>query len=103
MFIYNVTIKIAHSIHEPWLQWMNEVHIPEVMKTGCFEKSVFVKLLEVDEAEGPTYAAQYFAISMAQYNRYIDLYSAKLRKAGHDKWGDQFIAFRTLMEVVSER
>jgi hypothetical protein len=101
MFIYNVTIKIAHAIHESWLQWMNEVHIPEVMKTGCFEKYVFVKLLETDEAEGPTYAVQYYTISIAQYNRYIDLYASKLRKDGQDKWGDKFIAFRTLMEVVS--
>lgn len=101
MFIYNVTIKIDHSIHEAWLQWMNETHIPDVMNTGCFEKSLFVKLLETDETEGPTYAVQYYAVSKAQYNRYIDLYSAKLRKDGMNKWGNKFIAFRTLMEVVN--
>jgi hypothetical protein len=101
MFIYNVTIHIDHSIHEAWLQWMNETHIPDVMKTGCFEKSVFVKILETDETEGPTYAVQYYALSKAQYNRYIDLYAPKLRKDGMDKWGNKFIAFRTLMEVLN--
>ena len=101
MFIYNVTIKVDHSIHDNWLQWMKEVHIPDVMKTGCFEKHVFIRLLETDETEGLTYAVQYYAISKAQYNRYIDLYAAKLRKDGMDKWGNKFIAFRTLMEVVN--
>ena len=101
MFIYNVTIKIAHSIHDEWLQWMKEVHIPEVMNTGCFEKFVFVRLLETDEEEGPTYAVQYYASSKAGYNRYIELYAPALRKAGMDKWGDRFIAFRTLMEVMN--
>jgi hypothetical protein len=101
MFIYNVTIHIDHSIHEAWLQWMNETHIPDVMNTGCFEKFVFVRVLETDETEGPTYAVQYYALSKAQYNRYIDLYSAKLRKDGMDKWANKFIAFRTLMEVVN--
>ena len=100
MFIYNVTIKIDHSIHEAWLQWMSETHITDVMNTGCFEKFVFVKIVDTDETEGPTYAVQYFAVSRAQYNRYIDVYAAKLRKDGMDKWGNQFIAFRTLMEVV---
>ncbi len=100
MFIYNVTLKIDHSIHEEWVKWMREEHLPDVMKTGCFEKYQFVKLLEVDESEGPTYAAQYFAISKAQYNRYIDMYAAKLRQDGMNKWGNKFIAFRTLMEVI---
>jgi hypothetical protein len=100
MFIYNVTIKIADSIHEPWLKWMLDEHLVSVMDTGCFERFQFVKLLEVDEEEGPTYAVQYYAISKAHYNRYIDIYSSDLRKATTDKWGEKLIAFRTLMEVV---
>ncbi len=100
MFIYNVTIKIDHSINDEWVSWMKVVHIPDVAKTGCFEKTQFVRLLDIDESEGPTYAAQYYAISKAQYNRYIDLYAPKLRQAAIDKWGNKFIAFRTLMEVI---
>jgi hypothetical protein len=101
MFIYNVTIKVDQSIHESWVKWMNEAHIPDVMKTGCFEKFQFVRLLDIDESEGPTYAVQYYAVSRAQYNRYIDLYAAGLRKASMEQWGERFIAFRTLMEVVN--
>lgn len=101
MFIYNVTIKLDNSIHEAWVKWMHEEHLPGIMNTGCFEKFQFVRLLDIDESEGPTYAVQYYAISKAQYNRYIDLYAANMRKASTDKWGDRFIAFRTLMEVVS--
>ena len=36
MFIYNVTIKIQEAIHEPWLQWLKEEHVPEVLASGCF-------------------------------------------------------------------
>lgn len=101
MFIYNVTLKIDHGIQADWLQWMNEQHIPAVMNTGCFEKFVFVRLLDTDETEGPTYAVQYYALSRAQYNRYIELYADKLRKEATSRWGDRFVAFRTLMEVVN--
>jgi hypothetical protein len=101
MFIYNITIKLDTAIRDSWVKWMNEEHIPDIMNTGCFEKFQFVKLLDIDETEGPTYAVQYYAISKAQYNRYIDMYAVKMRKASTDKWGDRFIAFRTLMEVVS--
>jgi hypothetical protein len=100
MYIYNVTIKVDISIAGEWLLWMKNVHIPKVLSTGCFSKHQLVKLLEIDEEEGPTYAAQYFADNIEQYHRYIQHFSAELRKETIDKWGDKFIAFRSLMQVV---
>jgi Domain of unknown function (DUF4286) len=101
MIIYNVTIMVTWAIQEDWVKWMKGTHIPEVMDTECFTRNQFVKLLEVEEADGPTYAVQYYANSKADYNRYIELYSQQLRQQGFDKWGDQFIALRSLMQVVN--
>ncbi|MES2773615.1 MAG: DUF4286 family protein [Bacteroidota bacterium] len=101
MIIYNITIKITWEKHEEWLQWMLDLHVPEVLGTGCFEKHQLLRLLETDETEGPTYAFQYYAVSKAQYNRYIELYAPALRRQTIEKWGDNFIAFRSLMEVVN--
>ena len=101
MFIYNVTIKISDSIHAPWLQWLKEVHVPEVLATNCFTKATIVRVLEIDDSEGPTYAVQFAAESKASYNLYIEKHAALLRKKSFDKWGNQFIAFRSLMEVVN--
>jgi hypothetical protein len=101
MFIYNVTIKLLHSIHTPWLQWMKEEHIPEVLDTGCFTKATIARLLEVDDAEGPTYTIQYVAESKAVYNLYMEKYAVLLRQKSFDRWGDKFIAFRSLMQVVN--
>ena len=98
--IYNVTIKVAASIKNEWLQWLKEEHIPEVTGTGCFTHALIVRLLETDESEGPTYAVQYFATSKADYDRYIELYAPVLRQKSFDKWGDRFLAFRTVMELV---
>ena len=100
MIIYNVTIKVEASIAGEWLKWMQEEHIPDVMKTGCFSSHRVVRLLEVDETEGPTYAIQYHADSKADYNRYIQLYAVVLREKSIQKWGDRFIAFRSVMEEV---
>lgn len=101
MFIYNVTIKLAASIHDDWLQWIQQEHIPEVIATGCFEKATLVRLLEVDDSDGPTYAVQYHAVSRAQYQRYISLYADGLRQKSFDRWGNQFMAFRSLMQVIN--
>lgn len=101
MFIYNVTIKPDWAIHDGWVQWMLQEHMPEVLATGCFTRFQLLRVLETDEKEGPTYAAQYFAESKPDYNRYIEIHSARLRQKLFDKWGDRFIAFRSLMQVIN--
>ena len=101
MIIYNVTIKLDHSIHESWINWLKEEHVPEVINTGCFTKATILRLLETDDSDGPTYAIQYFAESKSFYNRYIEKFAGVMREKSFEKWGDKFIAFRSVMEVVS--
>ena len=36
MIIYNVTVNVEAEIHNDWISWMKEVHIPDVMNTGYF-------------------------------------------------------------------
>ena len=101
MIIYNVTTKVDGSIKSDWLAWMQEVHIPEVLKTDCFTDIVILQLLEVDNTEGPTYAIQYHAESKALYNRYIDKFANGMLQKAFDKWGNKFISFRSVMQVVN--
>ena len=98
--IYNVTIMVDHAIANSWLQWLLEEHIPDVLSTGCFTGHQVLRLLEVDEAEGLTYAIQYKAPSREEYYRYIKEHASEMRDRSVQKWGDRFIAFRTVMEVV---
>jgi hypothetical protein len=101
MFIYNVTTKVTWSIHEEWIAWMKETHVPEVIQTGCFTHATILRLLEIDEEEGPTYAFQYHAESKGLYNQYIEKFAPAFKQEIFDKWGSNFIAFRSLMQVVN--
>jgi hypothetical protein len=100
MIIYNVTIKVDAAIADAWLKWLLDEHIPDVMSTKCFSDFRVVRLIEVDETEGPTYAVQYNAETKSDYNRYIEIHASEMRKRSYDKWGDRFIAFRSVMQVV---
>lgn len=100
MIIYNLTVKVEPHIADAWLQWLLNEHIPSVMATNCFVDYRVVRLLEVDDSEGPTYAIQYSAESKADYNRYISIHSSKMQKFSFEKWSNHFIAFRSVMEVV---
>jgi hypothetical protein len=101
MFIYNITTKVTWPIHEAWVKWMKEIHIPDIMSSSCFTGNRFMRLLETDEEEGPTYAIQFFAEDKAQYERYIELFAPALRSSSLEKWANDSISFRSLMEVVN--
>ena len=100
MLIYNVTVKVDWTVHDAWVQWMLKEHMPEMLNTGCFTNTQLLRLLETDEEDGPTYAAQYFAENKKDYDRYINDHSIAIRKKYNEKWGPQVHAFRTLMEVI---
>ncbi len=101
MIIYNVTIKLDESIHQQWLIWLQHIHIPEVIATGCFTKATILRLLEIDDSEGPTYAIQYFAAGKEEYDRYIEKFAPEMRQRLFNKFGNKFVAFRSLMEAVN--
>jgi hypothetical protein len=101
MFIFNVTTKVEWSVAGEWVDWMKNSHIPEVLSTGCFNHYQFVRLIEIDDDDGPTYAVQYYATSGLDYEKYMQHFENGLKHKALNKWGNKFIAFRSLMETVS--
>ena len=99
MIIYNVTVNIEDDVHHQWLQWMKEIHIPDVMRTGLFIDYKICRVL-VEEESGHTYSIQYTCNGMKEYNKYNDEYASKLQGEHSKKFKDKFVAFRTLLEVV---
>ncbi len=101
MIIYNVTIKVEPGVADAWVYWMKAEHMPELMGTDLFIDCRLSRLLDQDESEGITYSAQYFCEGMEQYTEYIDVYSEKMRERSNKMFGGKYVAFRTLMEVIS--
>lgn len=101
MIIYNVTINIEDSIHDIWLDWMQN-HIMEVLDTDLFSKAVFTKVLVEEETGGTTYSVQYYANSKRDLETYQALYAASLQTDGLKRFGDKMLAFRTKLELIDE-
>ena len=99
MIIYNVTINIEDSVHHEWLQWMREVHIPEVMQTNIFIENRIMKVLG-DDSEGNTYSIQYTCNSMDDYEKYKQEHAPELQAKHTERYKDKFVSFRTLLEII---
>jgi hypothetical protein len=100
MIVYNMTIKVDPAIETVWLQWLKQEHIPDSLASGQFTHWKMFRLLDQDDTDGPTFVIQYFASSLEHYNRFIEEYAPMLSKKAFERWGDRFIAFRTVMQVV---
>jgi hypothetical protein len=100
MFIYNLTVKVDNSISDEWLKWQIEEHIPEIMNLQLFNKHKVFRLLEQDDSEGQTFVIQYFTEVKENYDKYINQHAKELRENAIKKWGNKFIAFRTLLQAV---
>jgi hypothetical protein len=99
MIIYSVTVTIEPAIHSEWLDWMRQVHVPDVLKTGCFAGAAIYKLVE-PKSDGPTYVIRYQCPSMEEYQRYRDHFAAALQKEHGDRFNGRFRASRQILEEV---
>jgi hypothetical protein len=99
MLIYNVTINIDERIADEWVRWMKTTHMPEVVATGCFVEFRLCRIFG-EEQGGRTFAAQYHCPSMAIFEQYQKDYAPALQAKTRERYGNQFAAFRTLMEIV---
>jgi len=102
MYIYNVTINIDESIHDQWIEWMQLIHIPEVLATGKFTKALMSQVLVKEDMGGITYSIQYSCASKELLLSYYKEDAPRLREEVEKKFRNKFGAFRTEMKIVKE-
>lgn len=102
MYIYNVTSNIDKSIHEQWIKWMNDTHIPDMLATGKFTNAKMVKVLVEEEMGGTTYSVQYYTPSKETLQKYYAEDAPRLRQHALSLFADKVISFRTELEIISD-
>ena len=100
MIVYNVTVVVDPGIQAEWLEWMKEVHLPEVLATGRFNNCNMFRINPHNTQEDPTYSIQYQADSMEQFEMYVAHEAEGLKKKTADKYGEKLLAYRTILEHV---
>jgi len=99
MILYNVTSSVDPEIAEEWVEYVRNVHMPEVMATGFFVKHQLCQLLN-EENDGYTYAAQFYAIGLEQLETYQEAFAPGLDATLETRFPGQFISFRTVLEII---
>ena len=102
MIIYNVTTNIHESVHNQWLDWMQNKHIPEILATKKFSSARIVKVLIEEEMGGTTYSVQYITDCKDTLQKYYNDDAPAFRQEAIQLFGDKMLAFRTELELISE-
>ena len=100
MIIYSVTIVLQAGIESDWVEWMTKVHVPDVLKTGCFLECRFHKVVGSADEE-LSYVLQYRCRSLAEYHRYRDNFAPALQKEHSNRFAGKFRGSRGLFEEVA--
>lgn len=100
MIIYSVTITIHPGIEAEWVDWMKQVHVPDVLRTGCFSDCRIHKVLG-SEGDEPVYVMQYRCRSLEEYHRYRDNFAPALQKDHTDRFAGKFRGSRQVLEEVA--
>lgn len=103
MIVYNVTVKIDNAVSEDWLEWMKAEHIPEVLATGMFVSYRMLRIMNVEDTDGTSYAIQYTCKDNATLQAYFANYAPALQAKHKARYDNSYIAIRTLMKVVEEK
>lgn len=101
MVLYNITVSVDASIAQEWVEYMHKDHIPAVLDTGHFRDYKLCRV-EADEQSGLTFAVQYIAHSVEDFNKYQNECAPVLQKIFIDRWGSKAAAFRTVLPIISE-
>ncbi len=99
--MYSVQIAVQKSIESEWLEWMNGVHVPDVLRTGCFEACRIYRVLEAASDEEASYALQYHCNSLDDYHRYRDNFAPALQKDHTERFAGRFRASRQILEEIA--
>lgn len=100
MLIYNVTSKVDHTVHSAWLGWMERVYLPDLMASGTVQNYHLTRLLNTDDAQGPTYALLLTFANRSSFKVYQQKHLKAHEQVVKDKWKDGVLSFASTLDVV---
>jgi uncharacterized protein len=100
--MYEVRVRVDRGIAGEWLAWMESVHIPEIMATGCFRRCTVQRAPDdIDDGREP-FLLEYLARSPEAYERYRTAHAPSIQQAHAERYAGRFAATRQVRPVAFE-
>ena len=102
MFLFNVTTHLGEAQEAEWLHWMQEEHIPTLLKGDYFNTATLTKVMVEEPMGGVTYTVQYTTDHKAIINGLYDRQAADLEAQLMKKFGSEVLSFKTPLKIIGQ-
>jgi len=101
MVLYVVNVSVKKEMQEEWLEWMKQVHIPNVINTGYFNKAdIYTIILPAKGGDEISFSVQYQSESYEKFMSYTVKEAKRLQKEHKEKFGDRITVERIVFEKI---
>lgn len=97
--IYNTTFVVDESVHAPWMQWLRNHYINEVVENTPLENPALFKVLS-NKVEGESYSLQFTAPSINEMKIWEKNYKEKMEQTIRDNFGEKVLFFSTYLKQL---
>lgn len=102
--LYTVRLSLEASAADDWRQWMEAVHLPDVLATGCFETGTMAEELEPPPPAGRrVFVMQYRATSLERLQEYQAQHAPSLQQLHGVRYAGRFEASRSIRRLLLSR
>jgi hypothetical protein len=100
--VYQVRVRVDREVAVEWLAWMEAVHLPEIMATGCFRRCTVQRSDEDSTEVREGFVLDYLARSAESYERYRTVHAPAIQQAHTRRYAGRFEATRQVRPVAFE-
>lgn len=100
MLIFNTTYLVDSQKILLWMDWIKNIHIPFMLKSGKFSSAQIAKVLYSDNANGESFSVQFKVEDMNTLGVWNELYAEQFQNEIKEHFGTDVLTFSTVLEIV---
>ena len=100
MFIFNTTYLVSDKVHESWLEWVREQHIPFMLHSTYFSHPQVARVITSDKQDGTSFSVQFHVQDLHTLKQWNKEYSSLFQQNCSLQFGAEVIFFTTVLELV---
>lgn len=100
MLIFNITFLVSDEVHNSWLQWVREEHIPFMLDSTYFTQPQVARIITSDKEDGTSFSVQFHVNDMRTLKQWNQQYSEVFQQNCSQNFGSEVLFFTTVLEMV---
>jgi L-rhamnose isomerase len=100
MLIFNTTYLVSDDVHESWLEWVREQHIPFMLDSTYFSHPQVARVITSAKQDGTSFSVQFHIQDMHTLKLWNKEYNSLFQENCSKQFGTEVIFFTTVLELV---